>query len=88
MSPRSIYYWTDGNPWHLEAANRLLSALAKAFGWGCLAVSLASCSLVLPTSTVRVAQPLPYGMQTFDCNDSYDSECQDLLNGFIIRQHI
>jgi hypothetical protein len=34
MSLRSIYYWTDGNPWHLETANRLLMAFMKAFGWG------------------------------------------------------
>lgn len=35
-----------------------------------------------------VAQTLPYGEQTFDCNNSSNSECQDLFRQFKSAQHI
>jgi len=35
-----------------------------------------------------IATTEPYGTQTFDCNQSYDSECQDLFRQFEVQQHI
>jgi len=69
---------------------KLIRIVSYAAGFGlsmAIANSCGGCATTVHEKVIiheRSAAP----QTTFDCNESYSSECQDLLHGSVLRLHV